>query len=104
MSAKRTAKPDVDPWAGDGIDGDDLDVVDAMGTLGLLPAEVLALEEYCRREAWVYEKLAQHEEREGKLAEAERSLNICRYHWRRAQRFKDEAKALDERLEENRER
>jgi hypothetical protein len=80
-----------DVWDGDGITEDEEDLEFALEDLGLLPFEVLALEESCKREGWVHEKLAKHENHD-------RNIAISRYFWRRAQRFKEIAKAMDKDL------
>jgi len=76
-------------WEGDGITDDPDLLTDAISDLGLLPLELRALEEVCKREAWVSEKAAKYENREDNLI-------LSRYFWRRAQRFKEIAEAEDQ--------
>jgi hypothetical protein len=69
-------------WEGDGITDDPDELQYAIEDLGLLPVEIRAIEECCKREAWVHEKTAKYENREDNLI-------LSRYFWRRAQRFKE---------------
>lgn len=79
-------------WDGDGINNEDEEDIDyAIDVLGFIPDEILAIEAYCRREAWVHEKTAKYENKE-------KNLEIARYFWRRAHKFKELAKELNERL------
>lgn len=80
-----------DVWDGDGISEDEEDLEFALEDLGLLPFEVIALEEACKREGWIHEKLAKYENHD-------RNIAISRYFWRRAQRFKEIAKVMDKDL------
>lgn len=73
---------DFSLWDGDGLPED---AIELLCDLDMLPFEVEGLVDACKHEAWVREKMAKHLEGE----DAERSLAMARYFWRRVAGWKE---------------
>lgn len=75
----------LDAWKDTGFPDDPQDVDYAIEDLGLLPPELDALAEGCKKEGWVYGQMVKHVEE----SEKERYAAMSEYWWRRAQIWKE---------------
>jgi len=91
-----TVTPEI--WEGDGFpeDADDAEILELFEDLGFIPDEILAVRDWCKREAWVYEHVAKRESGQQK----EDTLIIVRHFWRRTERLGALAKAMDKQMDE----
>jgi len=81
-------------WEGDGLpDYDDWTYL-ADDSLGMTMSELRGWLDSCKREAWVHEKCAKHED-------PERNLAIARYFWRRHEKLKSYIDKLESELDED---
>lgn len=76
-----TIEFDAENWTGDGLPEDEDEAVELLRALGPLPFEFDAMVNACKREAWVREHVARHENREW-------HLTVTRYLWRRVERLR----------------
>lgn len=72
-------------WDGDGMVEDEDEIGYALEILGLFPDEITALADYARRETWIFEQMAKHNDDEDRKT---RLVEIAAFWKRRARKWK----------------
>src|SRR3954467_2412383 len=78
-------------WEGDSLPDYD-DWFSFVNALDMTTTEITGWIETCKREAWVHEKVAKHEDREWNIA-------VARFYWRRVDVLRNYLKRLEEELD-----